>query len=549
MTVSMQVSKRIYAGNGVTRQWDVDFPLASPQDVRVYITSPAGAETELSADFELNAAGTELVYPTLSSGKPPLAAGWSLTLERHTPLTQEIDLLRQGELDAEVLESGYDKLTLLVQELNEKVSRSIKYPVSTTVADLETDGFLRNILSIKQDALNASSAAVSSAQQAQASASTAQQTAQSALEVISAAKTSAQNEITATGAAVENTLQTYVSAAEEEAETARYYAERSIGKTVGEVYYSQSAAEADNPGALPLFTGETIANANTLYPDFYAWVQGRPSLTCTSAEYDSALAAYGECPYYVLDAVAGSMRLPLLKNYIKAANPTDGITQKKAGLPNITGTVRMATYAGSFSDNVDDYTGAFEQNSTTDSLTSTGGNAYTHGIHPFVNFNASKANASYGASDTVTPAHTTLYPWVFAFTAAVPASTAQTAQFQGALSGKVDLPSGKTQADIDFVVESYSDANGNWYRRYKSGWLEQGGRVNITGDGTYTFLQPYGSHMLVTLNCIRLTINYISAMTNARIVAVEGSPCTQFAISSGTAQNEDFYWQAAGQGA
>lgn len=524
MTVSMQVSKRIYAGNGVTRRWEVDFPLASPQDVRVYITSPAGAETELAEDFELNAAGTELEYPTLSSGKPPLAEGWSLTLERHTPLTQEIDLLRQGELDAEVLESGYDKLTLMMQELNEKVSRSIKYPVSTIVDNLETDSFLRNILAIKQDALNASSAAVSSAQQAQASASTAQQTAQSALAAIASSKDSAQSDIAASGAAVENTLQTYLSAAQNEAETARYYAERSIGKTVGEVYYSQSSAETDNPGALPLFTGETIASADTLYPDFYAWLQNHSGLTCTAAEYEAALSTYGECPKYVL--ADGNLRLPLLKNYIKAANTADGITQGEAGLPNITGQTGVNTTGG---------VGAFSN--TTESIKGTVGisGSTTSNITSY--FDASRSSNVYGKSNTVTPAHTTLYPWVCAYNAAVPASTAAAAEFQNALSGKLDLPSGKTQADVDFVVESYHGEDGNWYRKYKSGWVEQGGY----GKGNITFLKPYSS----LPNVITGSANKTGDGWPARANEVTA---TGFYLYGGNQDTVSAYWEAKGQG-
>lgn len=549
MTVSMQVSKRIYSGNGVTRQWEVDFPLASPQDVRVYVTSPAGVETELTENFELNTAGTALEYPTLSSGKPPLAEGWTLTLERHTPLTQEIDLLRQGELDAEVLESGYDKLTLMVQELNEKVSRSIKYPVSTVVNDLETDGFLRNILSIKQDALSASSAALSSAQQAQTSASTAQQTAQSALAAIASSKTAAQNDIAASGAAVENTLQTYVSAAQEEAETARYYAERSIGKTVGEVYYSQSAAEADNPGALPLFTSGTIASASTLYPDFYAWLQNHPGLTCTAAEYTSALSTYGECPKYVLEN--GSLRLPLLKNYVKCANTWDGITQKKAGLPNITGTI-----ANVFGETDAVSAGALSL-SNNYSQSNWGSGNVARGWK--LSLHASGSSSVYGSSNTVTPAHTTLYPWVCAYTAAVPASTAQAAQFQGALSGKVDLPSGKTQANIDFVVESFKDNSGSWYRKYKSGWLEQGGvtpalEIPLTPSSsvaTVTFLKPfsklYSCHVSPSSYAASVVMDFGSPLSAAASNNIWARSITDGVIT--VDKDVKAIWYAAGQGA
>ena len=53
-------------------------------------------------------------------------------------------------------------------------------------------------------------------------------------------------------------------------------------------------------------------------------------------------------------------------------------------------------------------------------------------------FDASLSNPIYGKSSTVTPASTTLYPWVVAYTAAIPASTAQAAEFQQGLSGKAD---------------------------------------------------------------------------------------------------------------
>ncbi|MBR3603327.1 MAG: hypothetical protein IKL48_01335 [Elusimicrobiaceae bacterium] len=45
----------------------------------------------------------------------------------------------------------------------------------------------------------------------------------------------------------------------------------------------------------------------------------------------------------------------------------------------------------------------------------------------------------------------------------------------------------------NYVVESYSDEDGNWYRVWKSGWLEQGGIVP-TGSNTYvsvSFLKPF----------------------------------------------------------
>ena len=42
MTISAQVTKRIYAGNGENTKWDVDFPLLSADHLQVFLTSPQG---------------------------------------------------------------------------------------------------------------------------------------------------------------------------------------------------------------------------------------------------------------------------------------------------------------------------------------------------------------------------------------------------------------------------------------------------------------------------------------------------------------------------
>ena len=46
-------------------------------------------------------------------------------------------------------------------------------------------------------------------------------------------------------------------------------------------------------------------------------------------------------------------------------------------------------------------------------------------------------------------------------------------------------------ANIDYVVESKVNADGSWYRKYKSGWLEQGGRFASSATVTVSFLKPF----------------------------------------------------------
>ena len=229
------------------------------------------------------------------------------------------------------------------------------------------------------------------------------------------------------------------------AQAAAQSAQNSRGLAIGQLVWSQSSLAKDNPGCLPAWTGEYYTNASTLYPDFYAWVKSHPELCKTKAEYDAAMATYGECPYYVADEVSGSLRLPKLSNYIKMANSTEGITQKGAGLPNITGSIDP------YVDMNRNWSGAFSVNKTVpfNPAGTTGNGGGSH-----VMFDASKSNAIYGAADTVQPAHTTLYPWVCAFNAAVPASTAQAAEFTGALASKANIDLANTTPATSFINKS-----------------------------------------------------------------------------------------------
>ena len=62
-------------------------------------------------------------------------------------------------------------------------------------------------------------------------------------------------------------------------------------------------------------------------------------------------------------------------------------------------------------------------------------------------------------------------------------------------SSKADTALSNVLANIDYVVESQVNADGSWYRKYKSGWLEQGGGFS-SNDATntiVTLLKPYAN--------------------------------------------------------
>lgn len=306
------------------------------------------------------------------------------------------------------------------------------------------------------------------------------------------------------------------------------------GKQIGEVFYSQSSSAQDNPGALPLFTGETISNADQVYPEFYAWVADHANLQISAADYETALTTYGECPKYVIDTTNKTIRLPKLVNYLKMANTTDGVTQAGAGLPNIyteiatrkfqngVGVIANVTGAGTFEN--DGYPAASNVY-TAENRTS----SYTLQKSTV---DASVGNSIYGNSNTVTPAHTTLFPWVCAYNAAVPASTAQAAQFQAALSSKLDSDFGNSTKP--YVTETYVNGT-SWYRIWSDGWCEQGGRITGT---SITFLQSFVN---TNYSFSGVSINSNSGGAASTVTNLTTTGCTYY-----TYGNAGGMWQACG---
>lgn len=209
---------------------------------------------------------------------------------------------------------------------------------------------------------------------------------------------------------------------------------RTHGRNIGDVYYSQSGSATDNPGALPLFTGELISNASNAFPEFCTWLSAHPSLCITQTQYDNRISQYGECPFYVYNVGSNTIRLPKLVNYVKMANSTDKINQENAGLPNITGTARIGG-VGSSPIYINPVGGALYTTQSTNYMT----RGENSGPGPTgLGFDASRSSSVYGRSNTVTPSHTTLFPWVTVYNVARPASEAQAAEFIGSLSGKAD---------------------------------------------------------------------------------------------------------------
>lgn len=233
-----------------------------------------------------------------------------------------------------------------------------------------------------------------------------------------------------------------------------------------------------------LLDGKTLSRVGT-YEAFcnkvVSEVQAGNWFDCSEDEYNSDISTYGQCGKFVVSN--DYVRIPTITRFIGATITLSEIGKTyKESLPNITGTV------GSGNNSTGQVaTGAF--GTTTDVVFTPAGGRYKMYN---ATFDASKVSPTYQEGAKVQPDHTK-YPYYM-----VVSNEGQTAEVgvdinkvYEDLELKANNNLSNITANIDFVVERFNDGV-NWYRIYKNGWCEQGGRMNGTDVGTtLNLLKPY----------------------------------------------------------
>lgn len=126
MAIETTANRVSYAGNGVTTGFSFPYKfLANADLVVISRDNLTGVETvkTLTTHYTVSGAGgdsggtvTMLVAP---------AAGTTLVIYNDPAATQGVDLAENDSLPAEIVEGAFDRLTILVQRLKDRVSRTI----------------------------------------------------------------------------------------------------------------------------------------------------------------------------------------------------------------------------------------------------------------------------------------------------------------------------------------------------------------------------------------------------------------------------------------
>lgn len=139
MTVDVTTARVSYAGDGITTAFSIPFYFLANAHIAVWHRASYDEQTENPPNPTLKLAGTD--YTVTGAGNTAggtltlataLLTGERLTVIRDVPLTQELDLPSSGVYDPESVENAFDKLTMSVQQLEERMDRILQVPATTS---------------------------------------------------------------------------------------------------------------------------------------------------------------------------------------------------------------------------------------------------------------------------------------------------------------------------------------------------------------------------------------------------------------------------------
>lgn len=171
MTVSSSTRK---AGplncNGAVTSYPFAFKCFTSADIRVVLTNSSAVESDLVLDsnytVSLNADQNASPGGTITT-TVAYATGNTITIVSDLDMLQETDIQNQGGFYPEVIENALDKVTMLVQQVQEQVDRAVKVDVSS---EIEPEDYLKQASAAATSAAASASAADASATSASGSA-------------------------------------------------------------------------------------------------------------------------------------------------------------------------------------------------------------------------------------------------------------------------------------------------------------------------------------------------------------------------------------------
>ena len=126
-TVSTTTNRVVYTGNGATTVFPYTFEILDDDDIVVILkTIATGAETTLDKATHYSVSGVGIITGGNVTTVSAYSSAYQIILLRNTERTQETDFVENDPFQAETAEQAFDKLTLMVQDINEELDRTIR---------------------------------------------------------------------------------------------------------------------------------------------------------------------------------------------------------------------------------------------------------------------------------------------------------------------------------------------------------------------------------------------------------------------------------------
>jgi len=144
MSLSSTTSRVSYTGNGAVDTYSYTFKVFDEDELLVTVRNTSDVETTLikSTDYTVTgvgaAAGGTIVLVNSSQAwldvDGDLKTGYVLVIRRKLPLTQDTDIRNADTYYPEVIEDQFDRQTMIDQQQQDEIDRSVKLPESVSSA-------------------------------------------------------------------------------------------------------------------------------------------------------------------------------------------------------------------------------------------------------------------------------------------------------------------------------------------------------------------------------------------------------------------------------
>jgi hypothetical protein len=126
MTISIATCRIQYSGNGVLTTFAYNFRILAAADLKVIVTTAAGVETvlALNTDYTITGAGVVTGGNVLLTSGTLCPTGSTLTIKRNMTINQTTDWIDGQAFSARAFEDAADKVTMAIQQVNERLGRT-----------------------------------------------------------------------------------------------------------------------------------------------------------------------------------------------------------------------------------------------------------------------------------------------------------------------------------------------------------------------------------------------------------------------------------------